>query len=429
MNRRAFFSHAAHAAAGVALTAGFLAATRRASAALAERPGVSPEMLAADETFWREVTREWAPAPDFTNLEYGYFHAAPLPVLEVELRAAREINRRNSLYKRTVMRDDHEAARAALAGLAGTSPEEIAITRNSTESLNTVILGLDLAAGDEIVYSDQDYGSMVEAMEQKAARHGVVLRKVAVPLHPASDEEIVERFAAAMTPRTRLLHVTHMINLTGHVLPVRKICDMAHARGAEVVVDAAHSFAHVDFKVPDLDCDYLGVSLHKWLCAPLGLGLLYVRREKIAKVWPLLADRRQPADNIRKLEHLGTRPESAHLGLVEAIRFHETLGGARKAARLRYLHRAWADVVRPLPRVRVLTPSDPARHGAVGNLAIDGVAPKELAAYWMDSYNIFTAPVDHPVVRGVRVTPGLPTPRAHADAFVGAVHGALKHFA
>jgi selenocysteine lyase/cysteine desulfurase len=428
MHRRAFLEKLTRATTGAALATSFLASTRRATAALAERPGIAPDVLAADEPFWRDLTRDWAPTPEFINLEYGYFHAAPLPVLEVELRAAREINRRNSYYKRVQMRDDQEAARTALARVAGTSPEEIALVRNATEALNTVILGVDLAPGDEIIYSDQDYGSMVEALEQKAARHGVVLRQIALPLHPSSDEDVVAAYAAGFTPRTRLVLVTHMINLTGHILPVKKICDFAHAHGAEVVVDAAHSFAHADFKVPDLGCDYLGTSLHKWMCSPLGMGMLYVRRDKITKVWPLLADTRRPRDDIRKLEHLGTRPESAHLGLIEAVRFHEAIGSARKLARLRYLHRTWAEVARATPGVTVLTPADPARHGAVGNIALKGVAPRALADYWLKEHNLFTVGIEHPVVKGVRVTPGLPTPRAHVDLFVTAIQAAAKRF-
>ena len=426
MLRRTFLHRAAGASAGLALATGFLASTRRAQAALAERPGVSPADLASDEPFWRDLTREWSPTPEFINLEYGYFHAAPLPVLETELRAAREINRRNSYYKRVQMRDDQEAARTALARVAGTSPEEISIVRNATEALNIVILGLDLAAGDEIIHSDQDYGSMVESIAQKSKRHGTVVKQIALPLQPVSDEEIVSRFAAAITPRTRLILVTHMINLTGQVLPVKKICDLAHAHGAEVVVDAAHSFAHVDFKVPDLGCDYLGTSLHKWMCSPLGMGMLYVRREKIPKVWPLLADTRHTVDDIRKLEHLGTRPESAHLGLIEAIRFHEAIGSARKLARLQYLHRTWADAARAIPGVSVLTPKDPARHGDVGNIAVAGIEARPLTDYWMKEHNLFTVGIEHPVVKGVRVTPGLPTPRAHIDQFIVALQAAAK---
>jgi len=413
MHRRAFLNQISRATTGAALAATVLAtATRRASAALAERPGVAPDILAADEPFWRDLTRDWAPHPEFINLEYGYLHAAPLPVLEVELRAAREINRRNSYYKRTEMRDDQEAARTALARVAGTSPEEIAIVRNATEALNTVILGLDLAPGDEDHPLRSSYGSMVEAMQQKATRHGVVLKQIAIPLHPSSDEEVVAAFAAAITPRTRLLHVTHMINLTGHVLPVKKISDLAHAHGAEVVVDAAHSFAHVDFKVPDLGCDYLGTSLHKWMCSPLGMGMLSSSAARRSK--SLAPPRRHPPrlEDIRKLEHLGTRPESAHLGLVEAVRFHEAIGSARKLARLRHLHRTWADAARAIPGVSVLTPKDPARHGAVGNIAIAGIAPRALADYWMKEHNIFTVGIEHPIVKskGVRVTPAFPAP-------------------
>ena len=407
----------------------WLSRPERVSAALVDRASATPEQLAADEGFWREITRDFAPSPDFINLEYGYFHAAAIPTLEAELRAAREINRRNSLYKRVQMRPDQEAARTALAGLAGVLPEEIAVTRNTTESLNIVIQGLDLAAGDEIIYGDQDYGSMEEALQQKARRQGVVLRKVAIPLDPKSDTELVEAYLSAVTPRTRLLHVTHLINLTGQVLPVRKICDAAHARGIEVVVDAAHSFAHIDYQISDLGCDYLGTSLHKWLCSPLGMGLLYVRRDKISKVWPLFGDTRRAPEDIRKLEKLGTRPESAHIGVLEAIRFHQAIGSTRKQARLRYLHDTWAKEVRAMPRVRVLTPAESARHGAVGNIAIDGVAPRELAEYWMKEHSIFTVGIEHPVVRGVRVTPGVPTPRAHVERFVEAVSAAVKHFA
>ncbi len=429
MKRRDFLESVVKTSASLAVAGAWLSRPERVSAALADRASATPEALAADEDFWREISRDFAPAPDFINLEYGYFHAAALPTLEVELRAAREINRRNSFYKRVQMRPDQEAARTALAALAGVSPEEIAVTRNTTESLNIVIQGLDLAAGDEIIYGDQDYGSMEEALQQKARRQGVVLRKVAIPLDPKSDAEVVNAYMSAVTPRTRLLHVTHLINLTGHVLPVRKICDAAHERGIEVVVDAAHSFAHIDYQISDLGCDYLGTSLHKWLCSPLGMGLLFVRRDKIAKVWPLFGDTRRAADDIRKLEKLGTRPESAHIGVLEAIRFHSAIGSGRKQARLRYLHDSWANEVRAMPRVRVLTPAAAARHGAVGNIAIDGVAPRELADYWMKAHTIFTVGIEHPVVRGVRVTPGVPTPRAHVERFVAAVASAVKHFA
>lgn len=406
-------------AAGVG--ASVFAAAREARASLTAPRDSSPEKLAGDEEYWRRVATLWAPAPDFTNLEYGYFHAAALPTLEAELRMARSINTRNSFYKRTQARIDQEAARTALAEVAGVSPEEIAITRNATESLDTVILGLDLAPGDEIVHGDQDYGSMVEAFEQKARRHGVVLRKVPIPLNPRSDDEVVEAYAAAFTPRTRLLLVTHLINISGHIVPVRKICERAHAIGAEVIVDAAHSFGLVDFRIGDLGCDYLGSSLHKWMCSPLGMGVLYVRRDRIGKVWPLIADTGIAPDNIRKLEQLGTRPESAHVGLLEAIRLHQEIGPANKEARMRHLQRRWRDALADVPDLVMNTPDDPRRHASVGNVGFAGVQPRALADHLMKEHRIFTAPVNHAKVKGVRVTPGMPTLAEHVDRFAEAM--------
>lgn len=430
MHRRTFLGNLGKTS--VALTIGgglWEGSAARASAALAARAGSTPELLARDEAFWREVASEFSPAGDFINLEYGYYHAAAVPTLEAELRAARDLHRRNSNYKRTKMREDHEAARVALASLAGVSPEEIAVTRNATESINTVIQGLDFVAGDEIVYSNQDYGSVIETLEQKAKRFGVVLRQISVPLDPSSDQEVVSAYLSGFTARTKLVVVTQMINLTGQVLPVRALCEAAHARGAEVLVDAAHAFAHVDTPISELKCDYLGTSLHKWLCSPLGMGMLYVNKEKIEKVWPFMSDTRLPVTDIRKLEQLGTRPESAHIGLLTAIEFHRAIGGANKLARLRYLHRAWAEPVRALPGVNVLTPRDPRRHGGVGTVSIRGVEPKELSAYWLKEHDIFTAPINHSQFKGVRVTPGVPTPVSHVNQFVEAVTAALKRFA
>ncbi len=428
MKRREFLGNLGRASLVAGVSASIFAAAREARASHATADRADPEKLATDEQYWRQVATLWAPAPDFTNLEYGYFHAAALPTLEAELRMARSINSRNSLYKRTQARLDHEAARVALAEVAGVSPDEIAITRNATESLDTIILGLDLAPGDEIVHGDQDYGSMVEALEQKARRHGVVLRKVSVPLNPRNDDEIVDAYASAFTARTKLLLVTHLINISGQIVPVRKICERAHAVGAEVLVDSAHGFGLVAFKIGDLGCDYLGSSLHKWMCSPLGMGLLYVRRDKVAKIWPLIADTGIATDNIRKLEQLGTRPESAHVGLIEAIRLHREIGPAHKEARMRHLHRRWREAVATIPGVVVNSPDDPSRHVSVGNVGIAGVEPRLLADYLMKEHAIFTAPVNHSKVKGVRVTPGMPTLGEHVERFAAAMVSAHQHF-
>lgn len=392
-----------------------------------ERSSVSVDEVARDETFWRERRREFAPAADFINLEYGYFCPSPLSVLEVAQRGARDINSRASFFMRKEMKGELESTREDLAEFAGVSSSEVCITRNTTESMNIVIQGLDLKPGDEIVYSDQDYGSMVEALRQKAERFGIVLKQVSVPLHPKDDSEIVNAFENAIAPNTRALHVTHMINLTGQVLPVRKICDIAHARGVEVIVDSAHAFAHMDFKIPDLGCDYLGTSLHKWLCAPVGMGLLYVKKEKIPQLWGLMGDTARSDDDIRKLERLGTRPYNHHRGLREAIRYHGAIGSAEKQERLRYLNTYWTHHFRDHDRVVLKTPSDPARHGALANVGIRGVDAGVLGEFLYDRYSILTAPIaNHPVASGVRITPGLPTPLRHLDRLVEAIDQAAK---
>jgi selenocysteine lyase/cysteine desulfurase len=249
-----------------------------------------------------------------------------------------------------------------------------------------------------------------------------------IPLNPSSDDEVVAAYAAAMTPRTKLVLVTHIINITGQIMPVRKICDLAHARGAEVVLDSAHAFGQVVFRIPDLDCDYMGSSLHKWMCSPLGLGLLYVKKSKIAKVWPLIADTGLPVDDIRKLSQHGTRPESAHVGLVEAIRLHQEIGPANKEARLRFLQQRWRIALQDLPGVVVNSPRDPARYAGVGNVGLRGVDPGALADYLLANHAIFTVGINHTAFQGIRVTPGLPTPVDHVDRFIGAMQAARSHF-
>lgn len=380
-----------------------------------------PAALARDEAFWTAVAAEFAAPSDFVHLEYGYYHPCCRAVLETQIAALHHGRRFASHYKRTQFSADYEAARTDLARVADADPEEIVITRNATEALNIVIHGLPLERGDEVVLSDQDYESMNEAWQQRAQRDGLVLRRVALPLDPASDTEIVDRFAAAFTSRTRALHLTHLINFTGQLLPAAKLCALARSRNIATVVDAAHSFAHIDFTVADLDCDYLGASLHKWLAAPLGTGLLYVKRERIPALSPLFGDTHRAAIDIRKLEHFGNRPDSAHLGLREAIRWHHAFGGtAAKHARLHALQRHWTDAVRSLPRVRLLTPSDPARHGAIGTFAIEGLQPATVVARLMNEHGIFANAFDAPI-QGVRITPGLHTSRAHIDRLVSAL--------
>ncbi|MBI2516550.1 MAG: aminotransferase class V-fold PLP-dependent enzyme [Opitutae bacterium] len=382
----------------------------------------APEALAHDDTFWTRVAAEFAKPADFVHLEYGFYHPVCRAVFEAEVAAMRQSQICAAHYKRNEMRADYEAARAELAQLVGAAPEEVAITRNASESMNIIIRGIPLAPGDEVVGAELDYGSMVEAWEQRVRQEGIALRAVELPFDPRSDDEIVQCFAAAITPRTRVLYITHLVHFTGHLLPVRRLCQLGRERGLLVVVDAAHSFAQVPFTPAEIDCDFLGASLHKWLAAPLGLGMLYVRRDRIAGLHPLFGDARLPAGDIRRLEHFGNRPDSAHIGLREAIRWHGAMGGAAvKRARLLALQRRWMEAARALPRLRLLTPRDPARHGSLGTFAVDGLAPAAVAERLMREHRIYVNVIQGPRVAGVRVTPGLATTFAEIDQLVAAL--------
>ena len=276
--------------------------------AVAAIDGKSPMEVAADEDFWRSIRRDYSIKPDYINLENGYYCFMPEETLEHQIQHMRRVNYEGSYYMRKSRQKKKRLVAAKIGEVVGCSADEIAITRNTTESLDLVIGGLNWEEGDEAVMAEQDYGAMLNHFKMVARRFGVTNRLVSVPNHPKTDEEIVDLYASAITEKTRLLMVCHMINITGQVLPIRKICDMAHARGVEVMVDGAHAYSHIDFRMSDLDCDYYGTSLHKWLSAPLGSGMLYVRKEKIDNVWPLLAAGDLDANDIRRLNHIGTDP-------------------------------------------------------------------------------------------------------------------------
>lgn len=386
----------------------------------------SPEELAVDETFWTRVAGEYACDERFVQLNYGYYHPSSRAVLEVELETARELNRRGSHFKMTESGPLLEKAREDLAKVGGVDAGEVVITRNATEALNIVIQGFPLAAGDEVVASNQDYDSMTQAWDQRARLDGVVLRRAAVPLDPADDEEIVRAFEAEITARTRLLHVTHLIHATGHVLPVAKLCALGRQRGIPVLVDAAHSFAHLDFSIRELGCEFLGTSLHKWLGAPLGSGMLFVRKDRIRAIRPLFGDTQFAADDIRRLEHFGNRPDSIVAGSRAAVSWHEALTTPVKRARLLHLQRLWSEPVRTWDRYRLLTPRDPARHGAIGAMELVGVRAETLFEYLLKEHGVFTSVQRVGLGGAVRVTPGLPTTRAHIDRLLEGLRKAAR---
>lgn len=383
--------------------------------------GLSASDAVAQEDFWAEIRRVFPVPADYVNLENGYSSPQPAPTYAAFQGYEKTINDGLSFYMRRKAADDRVAVKKALAELAGVTPEEIAITRNTTESLGTVIHGLTYEPGDEAVMCDQDYGSMLQQFRQESRRHGLKCVEISIPLTPRDDQDMVDTYAKAITPRTKVLLLSHMVNITGHILPVRKIAAMAHAHGVAVIVDAAHSFAQVRFTVPELDGDYLGASLHKWLCTPLGAGILYVKKDKIPTVWPLFGDTGVPADDIRKLEHLGTQPSWTTLAIVDAIRFHNMIGAARKEARLRFLQQYWTDKVRGVPKVYLNTPTGD-RACAIANVGITGMTPKALADALFDKFKIYTVAIDTVPVKGVRVTPHLYTSIGDLDALVRALN-------
>lgn len=410
MNKREFVRTMGSASLGMMFSPAIL--SRLANAA--------PTELAEDEAFWMSIRGKYRLRPEYINLENGYYSMQSEEVLEGFIANVRRVNYEAARYFRTVRVEDKSRVRDKLAALAGCSPEELIITRNTTESLDTVISGFDWKPGDEAVMAAQDYGAMLDQFALMGRRYGLVNKIVQLPVDPGSDDEVVQLYASAITSRTRLLMISHLVNITGQILPVRKVADMAHARGVEVLVDGAHAFAHLDFRIPDLGADYYGASLHKWLGAPLGAGILYVRRDRIEKLWPVYAEEGTALTSIMKLNHTGTHPCHTDLGIEHAIAFHEMIGVARKEARLRWLQQYWTSKVRGKSRIVVQTPADPARSCAIANVGITGMTPADLASALFDKYRVYTVAINRPEagILGVRVTPHLFSMTADLDALV-----------
>ena len=415
MNKRSFIKNATLTGIGATLGMDALAAlfeTKKHSSAAA---------LAADDKFWNQIRSQYMLKPDYINLENGFYNFIPQPTLEKYIQHIRDINYQGSYYMRTVQRDNKKRMAAKLAAVAGCSPEELIITRNTTESLDLVIAGQDWKAGDEALMAIQDYGSMLDMFEQVSKRYGVVLNKVSIPNLPASDEEIVSLYEKAITPKTKLLMIPHMVNITGHILPVRKICGMAHSKGVEVMVDGAHAFAHIQYKISELDCDYYGTSLHKWMSVPLGAGFLFVKKEKIAKTWPLIGDGTKDLSDIRRLNHIGTHACATDLTIEDAIDFYNMIGAERKEKRLRYIQQYWTSRVKNVPKIIINTPTDDKRSCGIANVGIAGMTPADLAKRLMDEHKIFTVAIDTANVHGCRITPNVYTSLEELDAFVAAL--------
>jgi selenocysteine lyase/cysteine desulfurase len=379
------------------------------------------EDLARDEDFWREIQSAFTLDRNIINLNNGGVSPSPRVVQESMRRSLEFSNIAPARTMWAVLEPEVENVRQKLAADFGCDPEEMAITRNASESLENVQQGLDLKAGDEVLTTDQDYPRMITTWKQRERRDGIVLKTISFPTPPPSLDDLAERFERAITPRTRVIHFCHITNLTGQIFPVQRICQLSRSRGIEAIVDGAHAYAQFPFKHADLDCDYYGVSLHKWLLAPHGTGFLYVRKSKIGKVWPLMAAPVEMTDNIRKFEEIGTHPAANHNAISDALEFHTAIGVERKAARLRYLRGLWTDRLTRLPHVSTPTSSDPRLSCGIGLLSVEGKEPGPLADQLWEKYRILTVGIVHPQFKGLRITPNVYTTVPEIETFCDAV--------
>jgi selenocysteine lyase/cysteine desulfurase len=373
------------------------------------------------DDYWQTIRNDYKLKPDYINLENGYYSIMAQQVMEGYLKDLQMVNLEGSYYMRTVQYDNKQKSKERLAELLGCDSEELIITRNTTESLDTIISGIEWKQGDEAIMAEQDYGSMLDMFKQQAKRFGMVNKLISIPLHPKNDDEIIKLYENAITPKTKLIMICHMINITGQILPVKKICDMAHSKGVEVMVDGAHAVSHFDFKINELNCDYYGSSLHKWLGVPLGVGILYVKKEKIKQIWPLFGEFGFKEEDIRKLNHTGTISVASDIAINHAIDYQKTIGIKRKEERLRFLQNYWTTKVKDVKKIILNTPIDSQRSCAIANVGIEGIKPADLAKTLLQKYKIWTVAIDTSSVHGVRITPQLFTTTNELDKFVAAL--------
>lgn len=388
---------------------------------LKKAESIPPGELASDEDFWAWVQQSYTVSGTLINLNNGGVSPQPKVVQDAFIKYNELCNEAPSFYMWRILDKGREPLRSKLADLAGCSPEEIAINRNATESLNSVIFGLNMKAGDEVVLTKYDYPNMINAWKQREKRDGIKLVWVDFTLPLENEAEIVKYYTKAFTEKTKVVHITHMINWSGQLMPVKAIAKEAKAKGIEVLVDGAHTFAHLDYKISDLDCDYFGTSLHKWLCAPFGTGMLYIRKERIKNVWPLLSNDNPQGEDIRKFETLGTRSFPTEQAIANAINFHLAIGSKRKEERLRYLKNYWAEKVKDVPGVKLNTSLKPEFSCALAHFSIDGIKSEDLDLKLYEKYRIHTVAINWEKLNGVRVTPNVYTSTKDLDVLVSAI--------
>lgn len=426
-NRRSFLNKAGTFSATAMLASLTQPAwSRNLDKALYQAINTAPDQLASDEDFWYYIQQSYTVSPSLINLNNGGVAPAPKTVQDAVKRYYDYCNETPSYFMWRVLDQGREPLRKNLAKLAGTGAEEIALVRNASEALETVIFGLDLKAGDEVVLSKQDYPNTINAWKQRELRDGIKLVWVNLELPSEDTEYMTSQYTKLFSSKTKVVQVTHIVNWNGQILPVRKIADAAHAKNIDVLVDGAHSFAHFDFTIPDLGADYFGTSLHKWLGACIGSGMLYVKQDKIKNIYPLFSAANPKSEDIRKFENLGTRPFFIEQAIGKAIEFHEMIGSRRKEERLLYLKNYWMSRVKDLPRVKLNTSMKPGFGCAIGSILVEGKKPGELDSFLMDKYKIHTVGIEWENIHGVRITPNVYTSTKNLDVLVEGITAFTK---
>jgi selenocysteine lyase/cysteine desulfurase len=388
--------------------------------------GRSAGEVAQDEDYWQTIQQAFDIDRGLINLNNGGVAPSPRVVQQAFERYLAVSNQAPAITMWGWIEPEIESVRRRLAASFGCDPEEMAITRNASEALEIVQLGLALQRGDEVLTTTQDYPRMITTWKQRERRDGIVLKQISFPVPPVSSGDLANRIEQAITPRTKVIHICHITNLTGQIFPVKQICQLGRARGIEVIVDGAHAYAHFPFTRDELDCDYYGTSLHKWLTAPIGTGFLYVRRTKIEKVWPMMAAPPEMNGDIRKFEEIGTHPAANHNAIAEALTFYESIGAERKAARLRLLRDRWAKRLERVPGVKVLTSYDPAQSCGLASFTPGQLDVGKVAGYLYDKHRIIVTAIVHPEFNCLRITPNVYTTLAEIDRFADVMETLLR---
>jgi selenocysteine lyase/cysteine desulfurase len=423
--RRQFFGAAAKPAAAAMATATLNPGRIPGLLELLTQTNGTPAEIARDEEFWYRVQQAWTVDRTLVNLNNGGVSPAPAVVQEAMKRHLDYSNEAPVYTMWRILEPQREGVRQRLAREFGVSGEEIAMTRNASEGLQICQLGMDLKPGDEVLTTTHDYGRMITTFKQRERREGIKLVQFPLPIPATDDDEVVRRFEQHITPRTKAILMCHITNITGQILPVKKVVHMARKHGIPVIVDGAHSFAHFSFTHADLDCDYYATSLHKWLFAPHGTGMLYVRKDKIAGLWPMMAAPDTMDDNIRKFEEIGTHPAANYLAIGEALTFHQGIGADRKTERLRYLTSYWADQLLMDDRVKLQATLDPGQSCGIGVVDVDGIDCAAISRYLWDTHRMIVTPIKHAEFEGNRITPNVYTTLEELDRFVEAMQHIL----